>query len=212
MGTLYEEIPLDVRPSEVLDTIRRSAASQKLRVSEIQQGLFVTDAVSFWTGHRVRLAVWVDASPAGAVARFLALGQIGSEGETRKFILRLIDAPLPVYGPPGAPLDPTAPRDLYRPLGTGGPAPEWVRRTNYLVGIVSVVFFAAFVAASYFWRFAGIPLLWLAFLSPIPLREFMFRRSLHLPPTDRSAAAVLFATILLLFLVALALLESYLIR
>lgn len=87
MGTLYEEIPLDVRPSEVLDTIRRSAASQKLRVSEIQQGLFVTDAVSFWTGHRVRLAVWVDASPAGAVARFLALGQIGSEGETRKFIL-----------------------------------------------------------------------------------------------------------------------------
>jgi hypothetical protein len=180
VSTFYEEIPLAARPAELLDTIRRSAASQKWRVIETPQALFVTDGLSTWKGHTLRLSVWVEASPTGSLARFLAWPSGRSDGEMRRLILKLIDLPAPVYGPPGAPVDPTVPRDLYRPLGTGGPAPAWVGRTRLLSCAVGLVPFAAFVAGYYFWGLVALPLLWLAAPSVALTWDLMFHRALHI--------------------------------
>jgi hypothetical protein len=202
MGGLYEEILLPAQPAEVLDKVRRSANSEGWFVSELPRGILLT----YRPPKRPQsngLAVWAEPAAGGSAARFLFLDAGPSDGAARRLILRLLDLPVPVYGPPGATIDPDVPRDLYRPLGTGASPPAWVGRARFVPGVVAVAFILAFGVTAYFWGLPSLVFIWLAYMSATPIRELMLRRGLGVRSLEGIGQDVLIASLAALAPVAI---------
>ena len=133
---------------------------------------------------------------AGSIVRLLTWSNGGAgDGEMRRYVLRLLNMPPPAYGPPGTTVDPTVPRDLYRTLGTGRPAPGWVRRANLATFVVCLLFVAAFGWSVDSWGLPGLVFLWLAYMSLISTRGLMLLLAPAIRTLDGFGTDVLLAAL-----------------